>query len=201
MDYLKLGFDLDGCLVDFMSTFSAVVKQKYGLNILLNEIRKFRIKHEYLTDDQIKECVRITLSLWDVLESYPWAIRFIKKYYEITKYPPIFITARPDKENTYNWLHKWFKIPFKIEFAGDENGGRKSSKVIKNDIDIFIEDRVKHAIEISSKEKCVWLLKRSWNRHIKENQYIIQVDDWYDIEEMYKGVQQLFNSYIMGVEE
>lgn len=200
MAYLRFGFDLDGCIIQFDSVFSKVIEAKYGIRILPSEVRTFDYTkcNSEITNEIANDCVNITLTMVDKLEPHPGAITFLKRYHEKTKYHLQFITSRPDRKSTADWLHRWLHpIPWEVSFVP---GGPKVNRIIEKDIDVFIEDRVRNVHQIADKERCVWMPNRTWNQHADDsNQYVIRFSDWYEAMEMYEKVNTTTMAEMMGI--
>lgn len=193
MEYLRYGFDLDDCVVDFNSTLTHIAREHFGVEIPKNSIHGFKIE-EYtdFTKENIGEVIGMTIRAVDLLQPMRGAITFIKRYHELTGHHIIFITARHEREATIEWLHKWIHpIPWECVFI-NKTGGNKASVVIEKDIDVYIEDRVKYAQQIADAKRHVILVDHAHNQHANDNHpYITRVSDWDEITAIYKHANSL----------
>jgi len=200
---LRLAFDLDGVVCDIEKAMMKVAKEKYGVNIIQNEIRTFDFcKPTGLTKEQVEDIVTICIVNYKLPKPNRGAISFLKKYYQETGKQLLFITSRYNNkaatDGTSNWLHWWLRpTPWECSFC---NGGTKSDRLIEKEVDIFIEDRVKNAEELADRERCVWLMDKPWNQHCREDQYIVRVYDWEEVEILWNAVKRVYRAEARGLE-
>jgi len=144
-----IGFDLDGCVVDFISSFVQTAKNNYGFNLDANQITNYNIHDipnsnlDKATVDKVIDSVLLNQSC---LTAYPGAIGFIYSYYYTycaywesrNRRPVYFITSRNDKYliETRNWLSDNLPgILFELILAKD-----KQDACINFKLDYFVED-------------------------------------------------------------
>lgn len=185
----KFAFDLDGCVVDFMPVFLRVLQEKYGVQVPQSRIIYHTIsKCVSVSTDVIQDCVSTTFRESTSLKAYPGAIAFLKLYHKETRDPLLFITDRVYKKDTFKWLCKWLgETSFRVIFT---EGRPKIDFLLEERIDVFVEDRVKIALQVAQKQKRVLLPDRCWNRHLEENYYVTRVHDWNDIGEIYNSFKK-----------
>lgn len=204
--YLKWGFDIDGVIADFTTCALKVCKKLYNLNFGYNEVKSFHWE-TLLTREMLDKLVGVTLANQPYIFPVYGAIPFIRKYYKETKHIPIFITSRPSTiaKETANWLGTYLSchnvsskkitygdnyevdaVPFEIIFSN-----YKSCFIADRKIDVFVEDRVKHATEIS--EDCntkVLLFNHPWNQHMKESNSVVRLNSWGEIDRVYESLKK-----------
>lgn len=203
MNKLKWGFDVDGVVADFVPLCLQVCKKLYNINLGYNEITKF--DWHQITKEQLDKCVEVSLDNMQLIEPINGAFRFIRKYYFETKYVPIFITARKEKyaRATADWISMYLnsdyrsvkklpcdniqdKIPFELILSND-----KPCYIANRKIDVFIEDRVRNAKEITDElYSKVLLIDTPYNRHIEESNSLLRVSGWQEIDKIYESIKQ-----------
>ena len=97
----------------------------------------------------------------------------------------LFITNRWDQKNTYRLLDRWFRyMPYRVEFIkGSKVGILQSEKV-----DIYVEDRIEIAEEISEAGIFTFLIERPWNQFgSKGSDKLVRVKDWFKLETILNG--------------
>lgn len=184
---LKIAFDIDGCVADLLPPLLNCIQDKWGIKILPNEIARHRIEEcSEATGEQITWCVNFVIARPKLVKPYPNAIRFIKYYVEQSGDTPLFITDRWDKGSTKKWLDKTLKIPYEVLFTDGED---KADIAKRKDVNIFVEDRNKHAERFDQTKQFMLLMDRPWNKRFNDHGsgYVIRVQDWFDIEKLYKA--------------
>ena len=90
--------------------------------------------------------------------------------------PITFITARNAKYNfnTRNWLLN--NVPFSFALA-NKSSGEKTSFLVKNHFDIFVEDRLRTANQASETGIRTYLVNRPWNENRPTHCKVIRIDD------------------------
>jgi len=107
---------------------------------------------------------------------------------ELNKYHNIyFVTAR---EKSLEVLTKSYLINHSIKFIDLYVLGchYKVDKAKELNCDIFIEDNPTNALELSEAGFKVILLDTNYNKHIKENENIIRIENW---DEVYNIVKEI----------
>ncbi len=191
---LKIGIDIDDVLVDTSNEFMNFYNKK-GLNLKLEEIRSF-----YFWDGMSKE--KITEMFFEFNNSFGFKkiefIDFAKEgVYSLKDKGNIwFITSRPIriKEETISFICENFnKDNFEdILFSGKSHpqGKTKGDLCVELNLDIFIEDRVKYALDCAEKGVKVLLMNKPWNQHCPEHENIIRVNDWNEVLEKIKEIEE-----------
>ncbi|MBW5458844.1 5' nucleotidase, NT5C type [Clostridium sporogenes] len=107
---------------------------------------------------------------------------------ELNKYHNIyFVTAR---EKSLEVLTKSYLINHSIKFRDLYVLGShyKVDKAKDLNCDIFIEDNPTNALELSEAGFKVILLDTNYNKHIKENENIIRIENWDEVYDIVKEI-------------
>jgi len=182
---IKWGFDLDGCIVNMIPILLDNIEKEYGYKLEVNDIIKYSIEEcTSLSKEQVDRCVSLTIASVDRLLPYSNAIEFLNYYHKITNDPIIFVSARQDKENTIKWLRLHLpELPWEAHFV---RGIYKIQPIIRKNIKVFVEDRLKIAIDLARQDIKILLLDRSWNQLDLSNvDNIMRVKDWDEIKDYF----------------
>lgn len=161
----RLGFDLDGVLYPWHEIIYDYMVQEQNLNMNYktfwkevtkgmlmdwdNGLGKFWLENnEFLTKRDIKP-------------EYLATIRQLSAFFDI-----YYITSRV--KIGWNTTKYWFRhnrIPFidNLYFANSE----KLPLILQNDIDIFVEDRVKHILELKNYTRVI-MVCQPWNEELQD---------------------------------
>lgn len=187
----KIGIDFDDVLFAFNQSYTEHHNRMYGTDMSFDQITNFdmekvwnipmteilpRIETFYNSEDHEKT---------NVLAGAAEAIQKLKETYDL-----YVVTSRPDRmrDATVNWLSQNIpylqnRVHFTNQFAMNEGEGnaRNKSEVCKNlGIELFIDDAVMHARDISGAGIKVLLYDTPWNRKYK-NDDITRVHSWDEI--------------------
>jgi len=180
---MKLGFDIDGVISDFVKTFSKIVEKKYDiilkeadiychdLNLVLGINKKER---DHLIREALKKELALNHGAQETLE------KLCEEGHKI-----YLLTARPHDllEVTITWLKK-NDIPF-TELLQLNKGEKYLAKV---DLDLIVEDCLEDALEWSQKVKSVLVYDHPWNKTLNVKCLIKRVYSW---DEIFEEVQRL----------
>ena len=178
------GFDIDGCIVEIDSLLLKYIKELYGYSLEGTDITCYVLEECLpLSREQIVKCIDKTIADVDNLFPIPGSIEFLRYYHLISGKIIQFITARWDKESTYKWLNKWLvDIPFDVIFS---KGRYKIDPINEFGIDIFVEDKLKTALNLAQNNIKVLLLDQAWNQLKELPPNIIRMKDWGEIKDYY----------------
>jgi len=180
---MKLGFDIDGVISDFVRSFIKIVKRHYDLtlaesdiychdlNLVLgisNQERNKLIRETLLEDLSLISGAKATLG------------RLIMEGHQIT-----ILTARFSDliDVTKNWLKKKG-----ISYSQLIHLNEGEKYLAKADLDLIVEDNLEDAIEWSQKVKHILLYDHPWNQSFNVKGLIKRVYSWNDI---FEEIQQL----------
>jgi hypothetical protein len=161
---LKIGFDLDGCIVKLFPLLQRECIKLY----------KGKIKIGEKTTPEIKICLNNIFMQPDKIPAYTGAIEFIQNYYQKTRKPIIFITSRDKKYSrvTKYWIQKYLKnIPFHIYYSE-----HKWDIINKLSLDMYIEDRTYLVTNIFAHTNCILFVpRRKWNIDLQRSQSVSHI--------------------------
>lgn len=178
---MKIGFDLDGCVIQFMPVMLDILKQRYGLSYTQEQVTSFTLEDclgitEKIKEDIVDRTIRGSMKC----KPYEGAIEFINEYYRRSKHVVTFISGRRSEFRivTFNWLDQWFPhIPYELILAGKADKGQ----IAKNSgIHVFIEDYFDGVLDLARNGIFVFMPVRPWNRDVKLPN-VISFHEWKDI--------------------
>jgi len=195
---LKLGCDLDDCIVDTSTWCINWINARYNQTGRLEHKISYDIANMYptLNKSQIKDAIFAAISTTE-LSPIQDAIKYLNNTNNHIKLPllklPLFVIShRPESVyiSTVRMLLKLGLKNFYMEFS--QNGGDsfkamsmpdKAKIINKHRIDIFIEDRIDTAKDIINKTECtVILFCRPWNStYIKSSNRLLYARSWQEI--------------------
>jgi uncharacterized HAD superfamily protein len=183
---LKLGFDIDGVISDFLATFKEIVREKYKIDLKEKEIYCLDLDlvlgiSKADCDELIRETLRRDINL---LPGAKEALKEIaKKGHEIY----IFTARFSDFEKiTKKWLDKNC-VPYRRIIQSEM--GEKYQKV--EHLDIVVEDNLYDALNWTRKSDKVLVFDHPWNKTLNVNCLLKRVYTW---AEVFKEVQKTENT-------
>lgn len=178
---MKIGFDLDGCVIQLMPTMLRILKKKYGLSYTIDDVTSFKLEDCLgITEDMIIDIVDTAATEWRSNKPYEGAIDFITDYHRRSEEIVTFVTARHPKFKivTFNWLDRWLPhTPYELILTGNYN----KSEIVKDlRMDMFVEDYDDCVLELASNGVFVFMPARPWNRDVNLPN-VITFHEWSDI--------------------
>jgi uncharacterized HAD superfamily protein len=185
---MNLGFDIDGVISDFVTTFIKLVHEKYGvtlteeeiychdLNLVLGITKKER---NGLITETLKQDLPLNKGAKETIE------KLSSEGHKI-----YLLTARFDAlaKVTNDWL-KRKGIPY-TELLQLTEGEKYLANI---NLDIVVEDCLQDALEWSQKVKTILMYDHPWNKTLNVNNLIKRVYSW---DEIYEEIQRLKASSI-----
>lgn len=185
----KIGFDLDGCVVNFIDRYLHMLNKKFNIPASMDQIDDYdSIKNIIeLSDNEYIKIIDSVITDWKKLPLYPGSKKFIEKYYRNTG-EINYVTARNCRVEgpTRRFIESKIGTPYSIYF-----GNNKVDYCLKNNINIMVEDNIDNSLKLASNKIVVLLMKRPWNRKWlnecwkTDQKFIIPVDDWEMISMIY----------------
>lgn len=157
----NVAFDLDGTLVDLMPVFEHELVKHTGVEIVKNG--RFDIEtYPRVPARLIMNAFERAYGSTDAIKPLPGAIDLLETLYGLTHEPPLIVTARPHwaATKTYELLDRFLTIPYRLILT---NGGMKKLPYLC-DVDHFVDDQRKTALELSFAGKYVYVPERDYNR-------------------------------------
>jgi uncharacterized protein len=180
---MNLGFDIDGVISNFTVRFNEVIKQKYGVSLTDSEMYSYEISLVLgIHKGEVAEIVADTLK--SDLPLNPHAKETLDKL-TAEGHNIYLLTARSETLSHYtvSWL-KEKAVPYKELFH--LIGGQKSLAQI--DLDLFVEDSLEEALELTKKVKLVLIYDQPWNKTKNVKGLLKRVHGWLEI---YEEIQKL----------
>ena len=178
---MKIGFDLDGCVIQLMPTMLHILKQKYGLFYTESDVTSFTLEECLgITEKIAIDIVDSALVEWEMWNPYEGAVEFINEYHRRTNETVTFITGRRSKFRiaTFNWLDRWFPhTPYELTMAGSTDKGEIAKDY---GINVFIEDYVDGVLDLAKHGIFVFMPARPWNKDV-DLPNVITFHEWSDI--------------------
>ena len=158
----KIGFDLDGVLYDWHRvTYEFVVDSNKNFDVPFDEFWTDWLNQDenhMLADFLMMTPIFVTkIIMSDTMRNTLWTLAETNELF--------YITARPQEVHSgTEWWIKSSRIPNpeNLIFAKD-----KLPHIINNEIAIFVEDMVKHALALQNHTEVI-LVEKPWNTIIQE---------------------------------
>jgi len=186
---MKIGFDLDEVLADFLPALIEYHNATYGTSLMREQFYVYKPWEIWggTKEDTIQEVYDFhKTSYFKNIEPIIYAqeaVNILKRDNEL-----IIITSRQDDiaEETREWVAQHFPDSFSdIFFTNNysQNGRSRSKKQVcdSSDVDILIEDSLDYALECLSPKRKVFLLDCPWNKSFELAQGISRVYSWKEI--------------------
>ena len=180
---MKLGFDIDGVISDFVGSFVKVVKKHHGLTLTEADIYCHDLNLVLgISKQEMNELIRETL-LSD-LELMPKARRTLMRL-ESEGHQILILTARFKDliDVTKTWL-KNKGIPYS-QLIQLNQGEKYLAEV---ELDLIVEDNLEDALEWSQKIDNILVYDHPWNQTLNVKGLIKRVHGW---NEIFKEIQLL----------
>ncbi len=186
----KIGFDLDDVLLNFSDVLRDHMNEKYKKNVQRDEINTFFIEEVFgISPIDARETIDNFFFHDDHIRALPvnGSQEVIERLSENNTLH--IITAKPDtlEEITKEWLSRHFPDKFEAVyfanwFANNEKKRKKSEICLEQETDIFIDDSLDTAVDVSSIGIPVLLFNTPWNQRENLPHNVTRVYSWVDIE-------------------
>jgi len=175
---MNLGFDIDGVISNFTIRFNEVIKKKYGITLTDSEMYSYEINLvlgipkgdvDEIVTDTLKSDLPLNPDAKETLD------RLTAEGHNI-----YLLTARSESLSHYtvSWL-KEKDVPYKELYH--LTGGQKSRAPIE--VDLFVEDSLEEALELTKKVKRVLIYDQPWNKTKNVKSLLKRVHGWHEIYE------------------
>lgn len=191
---MRIAIDVDEVLSNTMPKVCKFHNEKYGTNFKVDDFFSYDWEEVWggTTNDTTKkwfDFFKINKNKFETIDGAKESVNELSKKNKL-----IVISARQIefKEHTINWLEKEFPSFFeKIILTNDfaVSGKRISKREIcdKENIDILIEDQLKHALDCASEKRKVILFNYPWNQNKKLSKNIYRVNNWKEAMKLIKN--------------
>lgn len=185
---MKIGVDLDDVLLGLNEALCAFHNREYGTSYKPEEVTEFLIHGLWdCSPEEAIERVFLFYQSPEHLNAKPvrGSVEAISKLKE--KHSLHLVTAKPEsvRQITTDWLDKYFPKMFDgIHFTNQFHGNDKKlkSEVCQElRIELFIDDALHNAEDITSVGVPVLLLDQPWNRKPIDNNLVTRVKSWEEI--------------------
>lgn len=192
---MRIGFDIDGVLADFNSSFIALVKDVTGRDLFPPDYWPHtwnypeslgytdaevsavwdRIKAGGVFWQQLAPLPDMAvLARWFVLPPFPQAPQPYHEFY--------FITSRMGKNvklQTEEWLDEQMGVAGNTVLISSEKGAL--ARALK--LDYYVDDRAENIrdVELTSPNTFAYLINQPWNQHLTVGRRINTISDFLDI--------------------
>lgn len=186
----KIGFDLDDVLLNFSDVLRGHLNEKYDKNVQRHEITTFMVEDAFgISSQDARKSIEDFFFHTDHLTASPVggaqeAIERLSKNNSLH-----IITAKPDilEQITKEWLGRNFPdmfdaVYFANWFSKDKEKRNKSDICLECGTDIFIDDSLDTALDVSSVGIPVLLFDTPWNQRENLPTNVKRVYSWEEIE-------------------
>lgn len=173
---MKIGIDIDGVIADFVTSFRAIIKEKFDLEFGYEDIREHDLYKVLGIGEQ--EAVELIISTFDYnLNTQPDAIESIRKLSK--DHEIVLITARPKEveDITKKWLKEKGIEYNKLIIVTEGN----KHLTEKEGFDVIIDDHLKEIIRWTQKVPLVLVYNHPWNKSLNIKNNFERVYSWEDI--------------------
>lgn len=185
-------WDIDGVIADYDTSYREFLEnEENGLKIINDDRSSYSYYNQYGIDKLEEENLHakfIKAGGFLNLKVYPEMVELIELVYG-TNVKVVLLTARPSWvfkrliPDTYEWL-KDNGIKYDLLLWDKDKAETLVKYVFPADVLYFIEDRDKHALEISHLGVDVLLIDKSYNRSMPDSEHITRVSSTKEIEKL-----------------
>jgi uncharacterized HAD superfamily protein len=194
---LKIAFDLDDVLAQFVAAFIAFHNRMYSTHLVYEGVFSYTFS-EVLggsSDDVIAKVRDFRFSpefkTIKPVESTQDVVQRLASTHEL-----IIITSREEtmKQQSLEWLQTYFpncftEVYFTSDFYSKQGQNFKKSDICRlHNVDIMIDDSFTFAEECSAYTRKTFLVNRPWNINYKNSENVIRIDT---IAEVYAFVSMI----------
>ena len=178
----KIGIDIDDVALNFYSSFSKFVQERYGVevspdgdfisfwNLLGSKEKTIEAVKKYDSEGHTYEC--------NFFDDFLMIFPLLNQEFDIS-----FITARnfDDKWRTREFFEKRLEgFSSRIHYTRDYFHKNKGKICNHLGIEIMVEDNARNARDCVSCDVDVFLIDKPWNQDVNHEK-IFRVNDWYEI--------------------
>jgi len=181
----QLAFDIDGVIADTMSLFLDIARTEFDISgVQYEDISEYSLNGLGGIDEAIVvEIIKSILTGRHVglLQPIEGAAEVLKRLNQYHK-PTLFVTARPDADQIYNWIIDLLSVtPADIEIIATGSFEDKQDVLMGRDILYFVEDRLETCFILQDAGIQPIVFKQPWNR--KPHPFT-EVENWRQIESL-----------------
>ncbi len=187
-------FDIDGVIADYSTHYEKFLEEMAGLKKVNSERKSFSFYETYGISRQAEEQLNMDFIKLGGFKDIPVFDGIVDIMNELKKCGNkiILITARPNwmfkriTTDTQLWLKK-NKVPYDLLFWNKDKADVIINNIFPAKIKCMVEDRDKHAIEVSHIGVDVLMLDKSYNKSLKDTDRIKRIYKYEEILEFVKN--------------
>lgn len=201
---MRIGFDIDGVLADFNTSFIELVKDVTGRDLFGPGFWPATWNYPEAAGYTADECsaswqaIKDGGTFWRNLNPLP-DMRVLRQWYFEADPQPIaretgyhefyFITSRMGKNvklQTEEWLDEQMEVQGNTVLISSEKGAL--AKALK--LDYYVDDRAENILDVNTKspETFAYLIQQPWNQHLHVNRRIGGVLDFLQIIDAHSSI-------------
>ncbi len=179
---MKLGIDIDGVVVDFVTPFLPLLQEAMGHPVRYDDITAYRFQHALGYSDEVEDWVRGEIDRRDLLRGLPripGSLESIRRFHR--EHEIHFVTARPEakwEDVTREWLRVQ-GFPYSSVLFRE---GRKAEG--SEGFDLFVEDYLENALDLVAQGIHVCLFDQPWNQNSDLPRRCTRVHSWQEVEDV-----------------
>ena len=187
---MNIGYDVDGVICNFGKALSRFLKNEFGAEIDLNQVKEYCDFEKLVRSYGINVIDSFVCSIGSLESEAYEGIETINKRYS-QGHKIYLITARTHKDSALKWLYKNNVMYSDIFFVTHE----EKYKVIKDlGLYTYIDDKIETLFSICDKRIPTIPVVRDhpWNRRPHRYLNIIRVNDLYGYDEFIEQVLEIY---------
>ncbi len=160
---MKIAFDVDGVVLKSIDMILDYINRVEGRDLRPDQLTGWDLEPLGLSLETLRDAVEYLYSRPRV-EPYSGAVEALSRIHRTTKEPLLFITGRADPRTALRQLEAlpWNPtMPEMIVSGGDRD---KRQYLVRNSVDLIVEDDVRYVREYNEAGFRVGLMVRPWNR-------------------------------------
>lgn len=187
--FLTIGIDIDGTVTS-PSSIVPLMNESFGKDLRYEDCREYNLANVYkITDEQFADWLTQNGErLYDEAPVHGTADRVLRDWQN--QYKLVYISAREAHHLnvTKNWFHR-YNIPYhEIDLIGSHD---KLASARKWQVDLFLEDRLENALQLSSALQIpVFLFDTPYNQGDLPKR-VHRVTSWEEVREKVAKLEQI----------
>lgn len=187
-------FDIDGVIADYSTHYQNFLENVCGLTKVNKKRKSYSFYETYGITRQAEEQFNtdfVQLGGFKDIPVYPGVVGVMNKLRKSGN-KIVLVTARPNwifkriASDTQEWLEK-NKVPYDLLFWNKDKSDVIINSIFPANIKCMVEDRDKHAIEVSHIGVDVLLMDKSYNKGIKNTEKIKRIFNYSEILDFVKN--------------
>jgi uncharacterized HAD superfamily protein len=184
-EIMRIGIDIDGVIVDFVSAFLRIVGEEYGINLSREDVFCFNLAEVLgLPEEEVRRLIDKTM-VRNEFALIPGARRALQK---MEGWERILVTGRDAKyQDVTRTMLERLEIPFERLI----HASFLEKHLYDNSFHLFIEDNVEEALRLSEEGIPVLVFRQPWNRSTHNlGGYFRPVQNWEEVLEVIEEIEK-----------